>query len=221
MKQAFRIFLMLLAIFATFFIFMTFFCIFTDWEGIRISEAEGADRCQDYVTDIRIQHWKYFGTSYPYWYGVGQARQESACRANVTAFDAGMGLTQFMPRTWREVESDMGMKLDPYNPEHSIRAQAFYMRQLHKQNWDGALWLTYCFYNSGTGTMKREYLKTKCSLCHLQTFYAEMKTVCKRKVLTLKSGRLLDLCQVGYDYPKHVFNYGQRYKIGVDTWRYW
>lgn len=180
-----------------------------------VTPVQALDRCQDFVTDIRIQHWKYFGLNFPYWYGVGQARQESNCKPHVTAFDAGMGLTQFMPATWRGVEKYLG-HLDPYNPEHSIRAQAWYMYQLHKENWDGVLWLTYCFYNSGSGTMRKEYKRAGV------TDYDAMKAVCKRRVLILKSGEKLDLCKVGYDYPKRVFQYGQRYKISDDNnWRFW
>jgi len=180
------------------------------------------DRCQDYVTDIRIQHWKYFGLNFPYWYGVGQARQESNCRASATAFDAGMGLTQFMPATWKMIEGHIG-NLNPYNPENSIRAQAWYMYQLHKGNWDKdkRLFLTYMFYNSGSGTVKKEYLRS-INICHCKgADYELMKLVCKRKVLTLKSGRHLDLCNVGYDYPKQIYRYGQKYKVCTDIWRYW
>lgn len=182
-----------------------------------VVSAKALDRCQDYVTDIRIQHWKYFGVSYPYWYGVGQARQESACRANVTAFDAGMGLTQFMPRTWREVEVDMGVKLNPYNTEHSIKAQAFYIYQLHKQNsFDGTpLFATYQSYNGGWGLLKKEAARAGI------TCWCHMREQCKRKVLKLKSGRLLDLCDVNYDYSMKVHKYGQRYKILTDAWRFW
>ena len=172
------------------------------------------DRCAQYAQIERTQHWRYFGLRFPYWYGLGQARQESNCRSNVTAFDAGMGLTQFMPATWRGMEKHLG-KLDPYNPEHSIKAQAWYMSQLQKENWDGALWLTYCFYNSGSGTMRSEHKRAGI------TDYNAMKAVCKRKVLILKSGEKLDLCRVGYDYPKQIFKYGQRYKIYPDEWRYW
>ncbi|MEW6485802.1 MAG: lytic transglycosylase domain-containing protein [Pseudomonadota bacterium] len=180
-----------------------------------VSSVAALDRCQDYVTDIRIQHTKYFGLNYPWWYGVGQARQESNCRANVTAFDAGMGLTQFMPRTWAGVEKDMGVKLDPYNPEHSIRAQAFYMCQLHRQNWEGSLWLTYQAYNGGWKLLRAE----KQRACH--TDWTLMKQVCHRKVIRLKSGRSLDLCEVNYDYSKKVFRYGNQYRLSPDNWRYW
>ncbi len=184
--------------------------------------AHALDRCQDYITDIRIQHWKYFGLNFPYWYGVGQAKQESNCRANVTAFDAGMGLTQFMPATWKMVEGHIG-KLDPYNPGNSIRAQTWYMWQLQKENWDKdkRLFLTYMFYNSGSGTVRKEYLRS-ISVCHCKSAdYEVMKSICKRRVLTLKNGNKLDLCQVGYDYPKQIYKFGQKYKVFADAWRYW
>ena len=188
----------------------------TNW----VEEAYALDRCQDYVTDIRIQHCKYFGLSFPYWYGVGQAKQESNCRADITAFDAGMGLTQFMPATWKMVEGHIG-KLNPYNPENSIRAQAWYMWQLQKENWDGRLFLAYMFYNSGFGTIRKEYLRSV-SVYHCKSAdYELMKLVCKRRVLALKNGRLLDLCQVGYDYPKQIYKYSQKYKLFADDWRYW
>lgn len=215
MKKLKRQIITLIIGLAIIFILLCIAFMLTDWK------AYALDRCKDYVTDIRIQHTKYFGLSFPWWYGVGQAKQESYCRPSITSFDAGMGLTQFMPATWKEVESQMGAKLNPYNPEHSIKAQAFYMHRLHKQNWDGALWLTYCFYNSGAATMKKEWKKTECSMCHKEAFYDEMKAVCKRKVIKLKSGRLLDLCEVGYDYPKKVFIFGCEYTISKDQWSFW
>lgn len=185
-------------------------------------DAYGLERCKQYVHVVRQQHEKYFGLDYPYWYGVGQLQQESNCRADVTAFDGGMGLTQFMPATVRGAEKYLG-PLDMYNPSHAIRAQAWYMSQIHKGNWSGALWLTYCFYNSGAGTMKKEYLRSiAANSCHCdETNYDAMKAVCKRRVITLKSGALLDLCQVGYDYPKQIYRFGQKYKISDDRWRYW
>ncbi len=173
------------------------------------------DRCQNYVTDIRIQHWKYFGVGFPYEYGVGQAKVESNCRADTIAFDKGMGLTQFMPATWKDVEKHIGY-LDPYNPENSIRAQAWYMYKLHKSNWDGRLFLTYMFYNSGIEIVKKEYLKVGI------TDYNRMKTICKRKVIILKNGKELNLCNVGYDYPVKIYNYAKQYgSMKNNRWRYW
>jgi soluble lytic murein transglycosylase-like protein len=182
-------------------------------------KAFAVDRCAQYVPEERQQHFYYFGLDFPYWYGVGQIQQESRCRADVTAFDGGKGLTQFMPATEAGVEKYLG-PLNMYNPSHAIKAQAWYMKQIHKANWNGALWLSYCFYNSGEGTMRKEY-KRSITLCHCkETSYDMMKAVCKRRIIQLKSGPL-DLCQVGYDYPKQIYKYGQRYKTSSDKVRYW
>ena len=91
------------------------------------------DRCNDYIADVKIQHYKYFGIDFPYHYGVAQLEAESRCRPNVTAKDKGMGIGQFMPATWKGIKDQLGEPdLDPYNPEHAIKAQAFFMWQIHK-----------------------------------------------------------------------------------------
>jgi hypothetical protein len=148
---------------------------------------------------------------------MGQIKQESNCRTNVTAFDGGMGLTQFMPATASDISKKMGGGYNAYNPDHAIKMQAYYMWELHRKNWDGALWLTYSFYNSGFVTMKREWIRTGKE----ETDYFAMKDVCKRKVLTLKNGSQLDLCDVGYDYSQRIYKYGQLYKQGSDGMGYW
>jgi len=173
------------------------------------------ERCKQYIPEIRKWNSHYMGLDYPYHFAVGQAQQESNCRSDVTAFDAGQGIFQFMPATGRYVEGYLG-KLDMYNPSHAIKANAWYMRQLHKANPDGRLWITYMFYNSGMGTVKKEYQRVE------QWCYEQMKKVCKRKVLVLKGGKLLDLCNVGYDYPIKIYNYGNKYKtFNGGDWGYW
>ena len=176
--------------------------------------AHGADRCRDYIIDVRSAHTYYFGSNYPYWYGVGQLRQESNCRPDITAFDGGQGISQMMPATERDIEKALG-ELDMYNPEHAIRAQAWYMARLDRQNPDGRLFINYMFYNSGPGTIKKEAARAGV------WNYEAMRAVCKRKILTLKSGKFLDLCNVGYDYPKRIYKYGQPYRISYDRRAYW
>lgn len=183
-----------------------------------VAPGYSSDRCINYAQDVRIQYEKYFGLSFPFWYGLGQLRQESRCRGNVTAFDGGKGLAQFMPATEKYIKKLMGAPdLDPYNPEHAIRMQAFYMKRLDKSNFapDKGLWITYMFYNSGTGTVRKEYRRSGVAC------WAAMRGVCKRRVIHLKSGRNLDLCNVGYDYPVKIYKYGQRYRTGIDRRRYW
>lgn len=182
------------------------------------SQLGAVDRCNDFLVDSRAQHVRYFGYGYPWWYGVGQLKQESCCRARVTAFDAGMGVAQFMPATAKEVKKLMGdYSLDPYNPEHAIKMQAFYMARLHKQNWDGGLWLTYQAYNGGWGNLKKEYARSG------SLKYEDMKAACKRGGVQFKWG-YLSFCEVNYDYSIKIFNYGRVYKGGgiqSGNWRYW
>lgn len=189
---------------------MTILSLSTNWN----ESAYALDRCQQYVHGVRTQHFKYFGLNFPYWYGVGQLKQESRCRANATAFDGGKGLAQFMPATESAAEKYLG-ELDMYNPVHAIKAQAWYMAQIDKGNWGKVLWLTYCFYNSGSGTMRKEYKRAG------KLDYELMRLLCVRRIIVLKSGELLDLCDVGYLYPKQIYKYGQSYRQGQDSRRYW
>jgi hypothetical protein len=174
------------------------------------------DRCNEYIPTVRQQHWKYFGLEYPYWYGVSQLQVESGCRPDITSFDEGQGIAQFMRNTEEGVERDLGEELNMYNPDQAIRAQAFYMHQLHQQNWTGKLWLTYCFYNSGYGTMRKEYLRAGSS------DYAKMKNNCRRNVIVLSSGTTLDLCEVGYSYPIKIDKKAIPYRLFDDkNWKFW
>lgn len=179
-----------------------------------ILQVHGADRCQDYITDVRIQHIRYLGSDYPYWYGVGQLKQESGCRPDIESFDGGKGLSQFIPATEREVEKELG-PLDMYNPEHAIRAQAYYMSKLNKQNKLGGLWLDYQAYNGGWTNLKREIHRAG-----VVDWYI-MRECCKRKVIALKNGKTLNLCDVNYDYSKRIYAYAQPYRISYDRRAYW
>jgi len=185
--------------------------------------AYSLDRCLDYKTDVRIQHQKYFGPAFPYWYGLGQLKQESCCRATATAFDAGMGIAQFMPKTSQYVQSLMGKSLNPYNPDQAIEMQAFYMARIHnKENFikgdDKRLWLSYQIYNGGVGTLKKEYLKTKDVIPN----WINMKSECTRKTIKLKCGSYLNFCDVNYDYSIKVYRYGNIYSIKNNTiFKYW
>ena len=174
-----------------------------------------ADRCAMLVKDVRVEHTRYFGLQFPYWYGVGQLKQESACRTTVTAFDAGQGVAQFMPKTAQYVQSLMGEALDPYNPRQAIRMQAFYMNRIHtKENWTGRLWIAYQIYNGGKTTLYKEFQRAQVLDWDL------MKQSCQRKKILMKWGTL-DLCLVNYDYSKKVEKYGNQYRRGADGMRFW
>ena len=188
--------------------------------AITITEPEivipvSNDRCAMWVQVVRVEHTKYFGLQFPYWYGVGQLKTESACRADATAFDAGQGIAQFMPKTARYIQSLMGEALDPYNPKQAIRMQAYYMNRIHtKENWVDVLWIDYAIYNGGKSSLYAEYKRAGV------LDWDMMRTTCQRRKIQLKSG-ILDLCQVNYDYSKKVEKYGNQYRRGEDRMQYW
>ena len=177
--------------------------------------AHALDRCEAHIKDVRVEHTKYFGIQFPYWYGVAQLKTESACRTNITAFDAGQGIAQFMPKTAQYIQSLMGEALDPYNPRQAIRMQAFYMNRIHlTENWTDRLWISYQIYNGGKGTLYKEYQRAEILDWDL------MKLCCQRKKIQMKWG-VLDLCEVNYDYSKKVEKYSAAYRRGAEGMRYW
>lgn len=214
MKRVFRYIILPILIFLFCFYFVTFLSgIFTDWD------AYAMDRCQEYVVDARTQHQKYFGLDYPYWYGVAQLKQESQCRETAHAsFDGGMGIAQFMPATWKDINQSLGGKLNPYVGSDAIRAQAYFMSQVHKLNFSGSkkghLWLTYQAYNGWWTLLKKEYQRAGI------LDWKAMRAKCKRKIVTTPK-YTVDFCNVNYSYSKQVFSYAQRYKFSSDKWGYW
>ena len=179
------------------------------------SPVYAMDRCVSLIKDVRVQHTKYFGIQFPYWYGVGQLKQESACRGDVTAFDAGMGVAQFMPKTSQYIQSLMKESLNPYNSQQAIRMQAFYMNRIHtKENWTDRLWVAYQIYNGGAGLLRKESVRAGI------TDHDKMRKVCQRKKIQMKWG-VLDLCSVNYDYSKNIEKFGNTYRHGADAMRYW
>ena len=176
-----------------------------------VCSSATVDRCKQYVQEERVQHFKYLGLSFPYHYGVAQIHTESWCRVDAISPDGGMGLSQFMPLTLKYVEKWLG-DLDIYNAKHAIRAQAWYMRQLHKANFgeDKPLWITYMFYNSGQGTVTKEFKRAGIAE------YDAMKEVCQRGTFMGRSK-----CDIGYDYPQLIYDRGQLYKLFEEEVRFW
>lgn len=90
-----------------------------------------------------------------------QCYQESLLEPGAVSPVGAKGLCQFMPGTWREVTGKMGVKASPFNPIMSIRAGAFYMRQL-KRGWSSPRDdepdrnnLALASYNAGFGNILR------------------------------------------------------------------
>ncbi len=88
----------------------------------------GADLCQQYRPTLVREAQAVYGLRAPIPMFAGQMRQESSCRADVTAWDNGRGLAQFMDGTTKQITQsypDLG-PADPYNPKWAIRALVRY-----------------------------------------------------------------------------------------------
>lgn len=178
--------------------------------------AHSANRCEAYVQTVRVEHIKTFGLQFPYWYSVSQLSAESSCRATVQAWDLGQGVAQFMPKTSKYIQSLMGESLDPYNPKHAIRMQAFYMSRIHKvENWSDRLFIDFQIYNGGRTTLYKEYQRAGI------LDWDRMRSVCQRKKVQTKWG-ILDLCEVNYSYSQKIHSGANLYRRGDDGgYRFW
>ena len=90
--------------------------------------AHAADLCRQYQRSVTREAQAVMGIGAPVPLLLAQMRQESSCRADVTAWDNGRGLAQFMDATAQHVANvypEIG-KPDPYNPTWAIRALVRY-----------------------------------------------------------------------------------------------
>jgi hypothetical protein len=116
----------------------------------------------------------------------------------------------------------MGYAFDPYNPHEAIDAQAHFIGMIISKNKCGKchidftrLWLPYQAYNGGWDTLYSEYGRAKIAE------WIKMRAECRRRILTLKGGRKLNLCDVNYSYSKQIFKYGSLYRTQKDQMKFW
>lgn len=123
--------------------------------------AKAADLCDQYRPALTREAQAVHGLGAPIPAFAGQMRQESGCRADVTAWDDGRGLAQFMDPTALQVSRtypELGAP-DPYNPRWAIRAMVRYDGWLYArvkgadacQRWAAA----FKGYNAGLGYVHR------------------------------------------------------------------
>ena len=148
---------------------------------------------------------------------MAQIEQESRCIEGITAFDGGMGLGQFMPETAQWIQAreaalkEFGIDPQPYNPRWAIRALILYDHYLAKETGricpKGHIWyFAFRAYNGGLGNLKQEIrLANSCD-------EKSVERHCKRRIIRLKSGAMLDLCKVNIEYPYLIFNKSEKYR---------
>jgi soluble lytic murein transglycosylase-like protein len=142
---------------------------------------------------------------------MGQIVQESGCREGVTAFDGGMGLSQFMPATAEWIHGrekalrELYVSPQPYDPHWAIRAMILYDQHLYKTGKCPGWYFAFRSYNGGAGNLNKEI--SRAGSCETSA----VEAACKRKVITLKSGRPLDFCVVNIEYPYLITKHGEKY----------
>lgn len=125
------------------------------------TSALAADPALQYRATLIREAQAVYGVGAPIPLFAGQIRQESGWRAEVTAWDNGRGLAQFMDATSAMISlkyPELGAP-DPYNPRWAIRALVRYDGWLYDrvkgvdecQRWAAAL----KGYNAGLGYVQR------------------------------------------------------------------
>lgn len=174
------------------------------------SDCSVIDRCNKYRAQVMREARYHIGVDAPAHYFMGQIEQESRCSEGVTAFDGGMGLGQFMSETaaWihgkEKALQEFGF--NPYDPRWSIRALILYDRWLSGHTACQSWYYAFRAYNGGLGNLNKEIsLANSCD-------ERAVEGRCRRKVLKLKSGTMLDLCKVNIEYPHLIFRKAEKYR---------
>lgn len=95
-----------------------------------------ANPIRDYTYDASIRKWASFYTpEYPWYWNKAQLIAESNLNPNAKSPVGAMGLGQFMPDTWTQMQRELGFKASTsaYTSSLNIQAHAYYMRQLRNQ----------------------------------------------------------------------------------------
>lgn len=81
--------------------------------------------------DASIKKWASFYTpEVPWYWNKAQLIQESRLDPNAKSHVGAMGLGQFMPKTWEQMQRELNITANAYAPTYNIQASAYYMRQL-------------------------------------------------------------------------------------------
>lgn len=125
--------------------------------------------------DASIKRWAAFYTpQHPWYWNKAQLIAESALNPNAVSSAGAMGLGQFMPKTWEQMERELGFYGSPFKSGLNIQAHAYYMSTLIAQfkkdrPYKDKYALALAAYNAGLGNI----LKAQ-SLANGSLLYAPM-----------------------------------------------
>ena len=176
------------------------------------------ERCALLTQKVRVAHFKEFGISFPYQYGIAQLEQESACRASISNDGAGsQGVAQITYRLWKKILDQEGIT-EIASVQGCLRAQAAIMRYLHEPG--RPLWITYQRYNGGDWVLK------EIKKAGVQD-WTKAKAQCTRgnSHFKLKNGTVQtrNNCDINYEYSQKIYKLGGQYGAIQDNsqFRYW
>lgn len=191
------------------------------------------ERCAMLKQKVRVAHFKEFGTSFPWQYGVAQLHAESGCREMISNDGAGsQGVAQITYRLWKKVLDANGITEITSLP-NSLRAQAVIMKSVHKQG--DPLWVTYQIYNGGgwvlkeikrAGEMDWAKAKRQCEEYRERKLNGEKSLDARTNSrFTLKDGTIQEKsnCYINYKYSYDIYTLGRQYGDVQDNpqFRYW
>ena len=98
------------------------------------SQGISANPLKVLAYDASIKKWSSFYTpEYPWYWNKAQLIAESNLNPNARSPVGAMGLGQFMPKTWEQMQRELNITANAYSAPHNIQASAYYMRQLRQQ----------------------------------------------------------------------------------------
>lgn len=140
--------------------------------GVALSST--ANPLRNAIYDGQIRKWNAFYTpNLPWYWNKAQLVAESRLDPNAKSPVGAMGLGQFMPDTWSQMqrELDFPANATAYASSYNIQAHAYYMRQLRNQfkkprpEWDRHS-LALASYNAGLGNILKAQQKGGNSLLY-------------------------------------------------------
>ncbi len=200
---------------------------------ILVSNIFALQRCTLLKREVRLAHWRVFGTNFPWQYGVAQLHAESGCRDIVSNDGAGsQGVAQITYRLWKNVLDKNGI-MEIRSTPNQLRAQAIIMKSVYREG--DPLWVTYQLYNGGgwvlkeiqrAGEMDWAKAKRQCEVYRERKLSGEKSLDARTdSKFTLKDGTVQKKsnCEINYKYSLDIFTLGKQYGEVKDNaqYRFW